>query len=228
MTNRRPELHATHGKVLDAACLLFAEKGYQGTTVALICRKAGANIAAVNYHFGGKQRLYRAAWRHAHEQFVARVPPDGGVGPDRPAAERLRGRIRAGLRSALGGEAVGFRIMRHEMANPTGLLRRVIDDAIAPLRRATQALIRELLGPHATQRDIELCEVCTVAPWMHVMHHRQAQKYAGLAPIFPEAMLDTMADHFADFALAGIAALGRRIEHTARRRPPRPSRRARR
>jgi AcrR family transcriptional regulator len=208
----------TREKVLDVACRLFAEKGYRGTTVALICREAQANIAAVNYHFSSKENLYQLAWRHAHEQLLAQVPPDGGVGPDRPAAERLRGRIRAALQRAMLGDAIEFRIMRHEMANPTGLLRQVIDDAIRPIREATQAILRELLGPRATDMDVELCEVCVVAPWMHVTHHRQAEKHEGLAPVFREGMLEAMVDHFMTFALAGIRETRLRIQKSSGKR----------
>jgi TetR/AcrR family transcriptional regulator, regulator of cefoperazone and chloramphenicol sensitivity len=205
-------LGETRAKILDAACRLFAEKGYKATTVALICRAAGVNIASVNYHFGSKEKLYQEAWRHAHEELIAQAPPDGSVGPDRPVEERLRGRIRAALQRAMLGDVIEFGIMRNEMANPTGLLRQVIDDAIRPIRQATQAILRELLGPRATDVDVELCEVCVVAPWMHVMHHRQAEKHEGLAPVFREEMLETMVDHFAAFAMAGIREVRSRIE----------------
>ncbi len=48
------------------------------------CRAARANVAAVNYHFGGKQ-LYVAAWRHAIAQSVKAYPLDeGAVPPRRP------------------------------------------------------------------------------------------------------------------------------------------------
>ena len=218
MTDTNRESRETHQQILDTACRLFAEKGYKGTTVALICQEAQANIAAVNYHFGSKENLYQQAWRHAHEQLVAQVPPDGGIGPDRPAEERLRGRIRAGLQRALVGDAIEFGIMRNEMANPTGLLRQVIDDAIRPIRHATQAILRELLGSQATDLDVELCEVCVVAPWMHVTHHRQAEKHEGLAPVFREDMLDALVDHFAAFALAGIRQTRKRIEQSGGKR----------
>jgi AcrR family transcriptional regulator len=212
MPNENRQSGETREKILEAACRLFAEKGYRGTTVAEICRVAQANIAAVNYHFGSKENLYRRAWRHAHDRLLSRIPPDGSVGVDRPAAERLRGRIRAGLQRAMLGDAVEFGIMRNEMANPTGLLRQVIEDAIRPIRQATQAILRELLGPRATDLDVELCEVCVVAPLMHVMHHRQAEKHEGLAPVFREKMLEDMVDHFTVFALAGIREARRRIE----------------
>jgi AcrR family transcriptional regulator len=208
----------TREKVLDTACRLFAENGYRGTTVALICRTAEVNIAAVNYHFGSKEHLYQRAWRHAHDQLMMKIPPDGGVAADRPAAERLRARIRAGLQRAMLGDAVEFGIMRNEMANPTGLLRQVIVDAIRPIRQATEAILRVLLGPQAGELDVEVCEVCIIAPLMLVTYHRQAEKHKGLAPVFREEMLEAMVDHFTAFAMAGIREVRRRIEKSSRKR----------
>ncbi len=71
-------------RLLDAACAVFAEKGYHEATIAEICEKAGANIAAVNYHFGGKETLYVRAWKLAFERSLAAHPPDGGVPPEAP------------------------------------------------------------------------------------------------------------------------------------------------
>ena len=46
--------------MLEAAGKLFAQHGSDATSVRDICLEAGANIAAVNYHFGDKRSLYRA------------------------------------------------------------------------------------------------------------------------------------------------------------------------
>ncbi len=202
----------TRERVLDAACRLFAERGYRGTTVALICRMAKVNIAAVNYYFGGKENLYQQAWRHAHDQVQRQFPHDGGVGADQSAEERLRGRIRSLLHRALAGDTIEFGIVRNEMANPTGLLRQVIDDAIRPIRRTTQAILHELLGPRASEIDVELCEHYLIAPLMQAIHRRHAEKHQDVGPVFREDMLDAMAEHFAVFALAGIRETRRRIE----------------
>ena len=201
----------TREKILKTACHLFAENGYRATTIAAICQTAGANIAAVNYHFVSKENLYQKAWQYAHKMVHDRVPHDGGVSEDAPPEARLRGQISAGLQRAMLGEALEFRIVRGEMANPTGLLKQVIEEAIAPLRKATRRALQELLGPKATQKDIKLCEVFVISPWMHLTHRIEAEKHEGLAPVFAEEDLDYMTDHFTAFALAGIREFAERI-----------------
>jgi TetR/AcrR family transcriptional regulator len=57
--SRDPE--ATREALLRAATELFALHGYDGVRVAALARRAGVNKALINYYFGGKRRLYRAA-----------------------------------------------------------------------------------------------------------------------------------------------------------------------
>src|ERR1700752_2708214 len=70
---RTPPPHAarTRRRIVDAALAVFAEKGFRRGTIRTICRRAGANGAAANYHFGSQARLYRV------------VVPEGG-GPQLP------------------------------------------------------------------------------------------------------------------------------------------------
>jgi AcrR family transcriptional regulator len=50
----------TQSRLLDAAEALFMEHGYEATTLRQITATAGVNLAAVNYHFGGKEGLFQA------------------------------------------------------------------------------------------------------------------------------------------------------------------------
>ncbi|MHC4737299.1 MAG: TetR family transcriptional regulator, partial [Planctomycetota bacterium] len=50
-------------RLLDAAEALFAAHGYKGTSVRDITTAAKCNVAAVNYHFAGKQNLYNEVFR---------------------------------------------------------------------------------------------------------------------------------------------------------------------
>jgi AcrR family transcriptional regulator len=47
-------------RILLAAKKLFALNGYDGTSVRQICEEAGANVALVSYHFGGKENVFIA------------------------------------------------------------------------------------------------------------------------------------------------------------------------
>ncbi|MDD7986790.1 TetR/AcrR family transcriptional regulator [Lentisphaera marina] len=57
----------TKTRILIAASRVFAEKGYENTTVQDICTACDANIAAVNYHYKSKENLYRTAWTHLYK-----------------------------------------------------------------------------------------------------------------------------------------------------------------
>lgn len=50
----------TKNKILDAAEKLFADKGFNGTSLREITSQAEVNLAAVNYHFGSKKELIKA------------------------------------------------------------------------------------------------------------------------------------------------------------------------
>lgn len=207
------EQAGTRDRLLDAAGALFAEKGFEGTSVADICQAGKANIAAVNYHFGNKSNLYREAWRHAHFSMLDRYPPDGGVVASAPPEERLRGRIRGILQRALLEQGLEFKIMRHEIANPTGLLSEVIRDTIRPLREAMAGIVNELLGGGADEQTVSLCVMSIIGPCMQVMRRQQVHAQQGRSPWFGPEKLEDMAEHFATFALAGLREIRQRVEH---------------
>ncbi len=60
----------TREAIIKAAVRLFAEKGYQGTSVRDIVSKARVNQAAINYHFKGKDGLYREVLQIAFDKLT--------------------------------------------------------------------------------------------------------------------------------------------------------------
>src|ERR1044071_7735015 len=104
MAKRQPETSdtlETRQKLLETAGELFAEQGFRNANVREICRRAHANIAAINYHFGDKQRLYAEVLHFAHACTVpieeVRQVLQAPVSP----AERLRLFIEGFLKSIL-------------------------------------------------------------------------------------------------------------------------------
>ena len=55
--------HETRTRILDSAEALFMQHGFEGTSMRLLTATAGANLAAVNYHFGSKDALIEAVFR---------------------------------------------------------------------------------------------------------------------------------------------------------------------
>ncbi|MEH6472863.1 MAG: TetR/AcrR family transcriptional regulator [Halopseudomonas sp.] len=51
---------STVHRILDTAVELFAEKGFEQTSVRDITQAAGVNLAAINYHFGSRDALIHA------------------------------------------------------------------------------------------------------------------------------------------------------------------------
>ncbi|GAK84397.1 predicted transcriptional regulator for fatty acid degradation FadQ TetR family [Vibrio ponticus] len=65
--------HKTKDKILDVAEALFAEHGFNDTSLRTITSKAGVNLASVNYHFGDKKTLVRAVLNRYLEAFMPAV-----------------------------------------------------------------------------------------------------------------------------------------------------------
>src|SRR5438034_10763899 len=70
---RRRDAAATREALLAAGTELFAERGYDGVPVTAIADRARVNKAMINYHFGGKRRLYLAIVSATFAEIVAAV-----------------------------------------------------------------------------------------------------------------------------------------------------------
>ncbi|MEZ0264937.1 MAG: TetR/AcrR family transcriptional regulator, partial [Phycisphaerae bacterium] len=87
----------TRDRLVEAAGEVFAELGFRAATIRDISTRAGANVAAVNYHFGDKQALYTAVLRYAHGCAIEKYPPDMGLPPTAAPAKRLEAFVRSFL-----------------------------------------------------------------------------------------------------------------------------------
>ena len=81
----------TRQALIEAGGAVFAEVGFHNATVREICRRAGANGAAVNYHFEDKAALYREVLAYYQARALQKFPLDMGVQPGAPATDRSNG-----------------------------------------------------------------------------------------------------------------------------------------
>lgn len=206
----------TRQRLLEAATEIFAQKGYARTRIAEVCTQADANIALVNYYFGDKKSLYNRAWRYAFEQAKSDYPLAGGARADSPAEIRLKSAIRAILsRIFSDGPAACFpRLLVHEMANPSGFLKAISEEAILPEIDYVSEIIREMLGPDADDRSVRDCAASTLNQCFMLNCGQQiAKKIFGLR-MPPNHDLESITEHVFTFSKAGIAAVKEGLERS--------------
>ncbi len=142
----------TRERLLDEAEELFARFGYEAVSVRSIAAAAEANVAAVNYHFGGKENLYLEVLRRRLEpkrrRLLAAMEEIESVPAGRPRLEMLvRSFVQAHLEDALTGPggAMGMRLISRELAEPRQGALVLLTDLIGPVRRRYLDLLSEEL-----------------------------------------------------------------------------------
>lgn len=202
----------TRRRILEVSSKLFAEKGYRNTVHEEICRLAGVNISAINYHFSSKEKLYAEAWRQAFQQSLKKHPISGGVPPNAAPKERLQGRILSFMRRMSDPENIEFDIVHKEIANPTGLLGEVMKESLEALRKDLLLLVRELLGDEASEKEVRLCEMSIMGQCFNpvVMYRRHGNPILNTdKPEIPEFDIEDIAEHVFTFSMAGLNAVKR-------------------
>lgn len=205
-SDRPPPAAATRESLLAAAAGVFADRGFRAATVREICRQAGANVAAINYHFGDKAVLYLEVLRYAAERALDRHPLDEGDDTQAPPAARLRAFVH-GLLQRLMDPSPGAwhgKLMAREMIEPTAALETMIAERIRPMAEHVRVLVRLMLGPGAEEMAVRLCGSSIVSQCLFYAHCRPV-----LTRLFPEqtfdaAGLERLADHIARFSVAAL------------------------
>jgi AcrR family transcriptional regulator len=199
----------TRKHLLGAASQIFAEKGYRGATITEICERAGTNVAAVNYHFGNKENLYREAWRQSFRDSVKTHPPDGGVDRCAPVRRRLRGAIGAAVRRMTDKDNREFMIVLKEIAHPTGLLQEVMRGEIAPLREEIESLIGEFFDRNGTKEQVRYSAISIIAQCVipALIHMAEKQSDECDNNSWRIESMEEYANHVVKFSLAAMRAI---------------------
>jgi AcrR family transcriptional regulator len=146
----------TREALIEAAAIVFAEKGYEGGSVRDITRRANANQAAINYHFGGKEGLYREVLRMAFaalkESDVLDVERLDALEP----REALQLFVRQMLLPLLKRNVLAryIRILNWEILQRTEIFQDLALAENASLVTAAERLVRRFLGEGASAEEV--------------------------------------------------------------------------
>jgi TetR/AcrR family transcriptional regulator, regulator of cefoperazone and chloramphenicol sensitivity len=195
----------TRARVLTAATRLFAERGFAKVTVRDICRKARANVAAVNYHFGGKEGLYRAVMQTAIETMQDTTEAARAAGRDGSPEERLRAYVSVFLRRIVGrGSGTWIhQVMMREISDPTPSLELVIEQVMKPRMAYLCEAIAELIGCAPDDIRVSRCALSLQSQFQSLMWNEVLGRFTPRLQMTPDT-LDEVAEHITHFSLGGV------------------------
>ena len=199
----------TRMRLLEAAGPIFAAVGFHRAKIRDICARAGANVAAVNYHFGDKLGLYTEVLRYSIA--AAQINPDLHANKSNiPPEARLRSFVRMILDCVFNSSrpAWHMKLVLQEMSDPTPAMDEVVKEFIRPRYEILCSLIGSLIGESSTSRITQLCAHSIVGQARHYVIAN-----AVIGAVWPELSftrknIDEIADHITAFSLAGIKAAG--------------------
>jgi len=201
------EQHETRERLLVAGGEVFAAKGYREATIRDICSLAGANIAAVNYHFRDKEGLYREVLAFTAKQSVARYPMEFDLAV--PAGERLETFVRNYLERLLDeGKPAWFgKLLAREMFEPTSAMDDLAEHFARPMFMVLRGIVGELLGPRAEPELVRRCAMSVVGQCLFYKHARPMIERLAPEQGFAREDREALARHITAFSLGAIERL---------------------
>lgn len=198
----------TRQRLLNVAGQVFAEKGFQATTVREICNGAEANIAAVNYHFGDKEKLYFEAVQMAA---CHRGEPPHFAFPEGNSPElKLQTFVRHMMAMMLDNERPDWQIglMMREMARPSQACTELVRNYIEPMFHQLLNIIREFLPEEIEPMQLHLQGFAIVAQCLLYRYHRPIGRILIGEDEYQKLFdLDLLANQIVTFSSGGLRAI---------------------
>lgn len=198
----------TRQAILDHAIDVFAKCGFERAAVREITRRADVNAAAINYHFGGKEALYREVLRLAiaalndaallDEETISRVSRD----------EAVRLFIRQQVAPLLKHGQIGryLRIFAWETVAPTPVYRDFIANEKLPMLEQAEAIVRRFLPPAASRTEIVIATIWLTQQVVPFIRHYGSLSQPPLSLTIDERFADELAASLGRMAVAGLSS----------------------
>ncbi len=201
---------ATRTQLLEAGGEVFAEVGFRDATVREICRRAQANVAAVNYHFGDKEGLYTEVLRYAHVKAFEAHPLLPGVEPGTPPEKKLRAFVHSFLRRVFdkGSSSWHGKLMSREMIEPTAAMDALVEERIRPMSIVLWQIVAEILARPVNDEQVRQCAFSVVSQCVFYHHCRPVVTRLNPKHLpLDAAGIERLAEHITSFSLAAMKHL---------------------
>ena len=191
---------------MEAAGKIFAEEGYPKATVRDICQRAGANIAAVNYHFGDKKGLYLAVLKHYQGIAFQAYPPNIGIEETQTPEENLQAFIRSFLLRIMdeGRPAWFGKLLAREFTEPTWAFDILVEETIRPAFQILTRIVAGILDKPPKDRKVLLSSMSIVGQCLYFRHSHSVIARLFPGEVFGSRQIDELSTHITLFSLRGL------------------------
>jgi AcrR family transcriptional regulator len=202
----RPSEYTRHN-IIKAAVSLFAERGYDGTSIRAIVSKARVNQAAINYHFKGKEGLYLEVLKVAFEGYLRLDNFDPERLKDMPREEALRRFVHQQLRPLLARDQMSryIRIFAWENVRPSRVLTNFASTGAMPFLASATELVRRFLPADTSDQDAMCAAVSLMGQCSVFVRNRDQFAKPPFNLKIDEAFVMRLTDFISDLALKGMA-----------------------
>ncbi len=204
------ESRITRQRLLEVAGEVFADRGFRDATVRDICQQAGANVAAVNYHFGDKQKLYAAAVEYAHS-CARKYAVDEGLSRDSTPDERLRAFCRGMLMGLLEDGKPGWhgKLIAREIAEPSEVLQQIVEHGIRPRFMLLSSIVRSVIGQDAPEPLVRRCARSIVGQMLFYHFAKPILVRLFADERFDSTAVEPLIEHVTAFSMAGLRGIAK-------------------
>jgi AcrR family transcriptional regulator len=204
------ELSETRIRILEAAAAIFAEYGFAATTIRQICSQAQVNLAAVNYHFGGKEGLYRETIRYLRARAYESYPTTYGLAADASPEQHLRAFVRSFLlRTSFDERTHEFgTIVMREMVEPTAALDMMLDEGIRSLFGQLVGIVSDLLPDDIDANIILASARSIISQCLFYLFSRSVISRMSPEEKFGLEDLDRVSEQILLFSLSALKGIG--------------------
>lgn len=194
-------------KIIEAAGDIFAEKGYQNSTVRDICRKAGIYQLSINYHFGSKENLFKEvllnAYRDTEETSLVEKIKD--LPPEKQLEEVIRTRVKSVFSRDKKGKF--FKIIAKEISINYAFIVEIMSSTILEYLVFIKSIFARLSEDKLSDFELNYCVYLLMSHISALSVHEK-----GVLILFntnnpAEEQLEMFIQHVKKFILAGVEKL---------------------
>jgi len=199
----------TRERIIKAAERLFAERGYDGTSIRAIVARARVNQAAINYHFAGKDGLYREVLRGAFRGLTEHQLANAAQAREMSREQALAEFIRRQLRPLLARDEASrhIRIFNWETVRPTPVFRKLVSEEAAPFMGLATDLVRRFL-PDADHRTLVVAAIWLLGQCSVFVRNREQLAGPPVELALDESSVEWLAQSISLWTIGGLSQAG--------------------